>query len=452
MEAPVDGARRGTELVLHSGNWAVGFVFAGILFQLALFFFGGTSIRLPLRIGSYATSLGILFLLPGRGSFLPAARWAWAAVLILTIQCLNPAGDTLLSRVAQAFLYTSVLAPLIWVGRLRIDQRTFKIVVLSLWGFYTASSVFGVLQIEIPGRFDGAVSANYDEQSLIPNTFTLADGRKILRPKGLSDNPGGAGTAGLYTIILGMGLLISRGRVATKVLAVAGMGCGLFCIYICQGRTTLIIVGLAFLLVMVALIRRGATAMAVVLGYFAAAVIIFGTSAAFLIGGQSVVDRFATLVASDAGTVYQTNRGQFLDELVSYDIINYPLGAGLGHWGMMKSYFGDSSKGLWAEMQWQALAYDGGIPLILAYLAIFGILIRSTWKLSVRIRENELTYWAIVIFAFNCASLCASFSYPLMSIQTGMDLTLLNATLAAAVIAEVGSDAALGRAGRRSKP
>jgi hypothetical protein len=415
---------------IRSGRMVILFVAILILFQIGLFFFGGSAaVRLPLRIGGYASSLGCLFLIKGRGPTMLVTKWVVAAIGILLVEFLNPAGDTFTARIAQISLYTSVIAPLLWVNRLKFNARVFRIVVLSLWGFYTASAAFGVLQVQYPGTFDGSVSANYDEQSMTPHIFTLADGRQVIRPKGLTDNPGGAGAAGVAVILLGMGLILDNSNFLIRVLALGAMGIGLFCIYICQGRTNLLMVGFALIIVVAMLIRRGSVTKAILLASICGGVAIIGTSMAFAIGGQATIDRFATLTASDAGTVYQDNRGQFLDDLLTRGIFEFPLGAGLGHWGMMSSYFGTGVNGQWAEMLWQALDYDGGIPLIVAYVGLFASLLIMDWRIASRKRSSAVTSWAVVMFAYTLCVFAASFSFPIMSIQSGMEMTLLNACL-----------------------
>ena len=310
-----------------------------------------------------------------------------------------------------------------------------------MWAFYSTSSLFGVLQVEIPGPFDGALSTNYDAQSLIPNIFKLADGRKIIRPKGLSDNPGGAGTAGVYTIILGTGLLLTERNLLLKITATASMGMGLFCIYICQGRSNLIIVGIAEIAVMALLIRRKVFGRAIMLAGVGFAVTMIGTAVAFSVGGQTTSDRFFTLIADDPSNVYEANRGQFLNEILTQDMWQWPLGAGQGRWGMMNFYFGNPSDGLWAEMQWQALLYDGGIPLIIIYAAIIGSLLLTAIVILKKAASIELACWAAVVFGYVLSAAAATFSFPLFCHDMGIQLMLLNGCLYAAYRQEISNPA-----------
>jgi len=410
-------------------RWLLVFVITSFLFELGLFTAGDTALRLPLRVGMYLISLVFVLLIRGNGEAHPAMKLIQYILAILAIALINPNGSAMVARVAQIGLYFSILAPLIWVGKLQITRRTFQQLMLVMWLFYTASAVMGVLQVQYPGKFDGALSANYDDQSLMPHIFVLADGTKVIRPKGLTDVPGGASTGGVYSIILGTGLLLTSRSTLIRIASVCGMIAGLFCIFICQMRTNLIIAGIATIaLVMVLLFRRSYGRASLFMG-IAAGVVLVGATAAFNIGGQSTVDRFLTLIASDPETVFYANRGGFLEDVIHDATHEYPLGAGLGRWGMMSHYFGNGSDPLWAEMMWQSLLYDGGIPLILLYITLLLVLMRSALAQALWQRDGDLGCWAGVVFGYTLAATAATFVFPIFSNQEGMDVFLINAAL-----------------------
>jgi hypothetical protein len=207
------------------------------------------------------------------------------------------------------------------------------------------------------------------------------------------------------------------------------MVAGLFCIYISQGRSGLIIVGISEITVMLVLIRRGVIGRALLLITVISAVSIFGTIAAFAVGGQSTIDRWSTLLESDPTSLYQRNRGQFLDQMLTTDLWKYPLGAGQGRWGMMHQYFGDQRRMIWAEMQWQALLYDGGIPLIIVYVAMLSSLLWTAFQVAKNTESNDLACWAAVVASYTFAAIVATFSFPFLCHDIGMHLMLLNACL-----------------------
>ncbi len=57
---------------------------------------------------------------------------------------------------------------------------------------------------------------------------------------------------------------------------------------------------------------------------------------------------------------------------------------------MMCHYFGNGSDALWAEMMWQSLLYDGGIPLILLYIALLLALMRTALAQALWQRDGDL--------------------------------------------------------------
>src|SRR5262249_39145113 len=140
-----------------------------------------------------------------------------------------------------------------------------------------------------------------------------------------------------------------------KAASVVSMATGLFCIYLSQVRSILVMVGVCTLAFLAVLARRGRVAhLLEVAGVFAAlAVGVFFW--ALTVGGQAVAGRLSTLIEQDAGQVYYSNRGIFLEHTLVDLLPEYPLGAGLGRWGMVNTYFGDSSDPektpIWVEIQ-----------------------------------------------------------------------------------------------------
>jgi hypothetical protein len=410
-------------------KWLLAFVGVEILCQILLYLLGGTPLRLPFRIANYGVCLAMLFLVRGGNRAHPAASVIPFILGVLLIEWLHPEGDRLLAAAAQTSLYLAVLAPLVWAGRLQISWRALRIALLMFWAFFCANATMGVLQVKYPDRFAASVASNYDEESILPHVFKLADGAVIIRPTGLTDSPGGAAVGGVYTIILGMGLLLTERNVVFKGLVIAAMVGGLFCIYICQGRTNLVFVVVAAIVLVAVLVRRKMFDRVGGLVGTLAAIAFIGTTAAFATGGESVVDRFATLIADDPQTVFHDNRGKFLAEMFTETGIKYAFGAGMGRWGMMSTYFGGTKPGIWSEMMWSSLLYDGGWVLIGLYVLLLFLLMHTAWTIAVKTRHDALGCWAGVICGFNIAAIAASFVFPIFSVSLGLEVMLLNAAL-----------------------
>ena len=211
---------------------------------------------------------------------------------------------------------------------------------------------------------------------------------------------------------------------------------GLFCIYLCQVRSLLVMALVssavfASILTLAGRYRRAGrllvTVPAVVAGSFLWAL---------AQGGESVSKRYETLLADDPTKVYYQNRGFFLEDTIDVLLPRYPLGAGLGRWGMMRGYFGDpndpASEAIWVEIQWTGWLLDGGVPLILAYSAAIALACWTTARIALITRDAWLSGWAGLLLAYDVGVVAVTFNYPMFIGQGGMEFWLLNAAVLSA--------------------
>jgi hypothetical protein len=153
--------------------------------------------------------------------------------------------------------------------------------------------------------------------------------------------------------------------------------------------------------------------LAVGIGSLAAA----GLAWTAFVGGEEATKRFAELLNDDAVTTFQQHRGGFLLVTLEVYIPRYPLGAGLGRWGMIYQYFGTKSdpfgvgRGpVWSEIQLTAWTYDGGLPLIIGYSAAIAVAMWRVFRIALRGRDPDVSYWACAVFAVSLTlmALCLS--------------------------------------------
>jgi hypothetical protein len=412
---------------------AVQFVCQGVLVSEAV---GG--LRVVFRAAAFLSSLGMLVVLPPGGRPYPVRGLAIAVVLITALGLLHPRLNSPIAGVATLALTLAVWAPAVWASRLNLAPDSFRRVILLLWAFHSISSGVGVLQVYNPTRFapDPAFVRQQLGEYADGLVITLDDGRKVFRPMGLSDTPGGAATSGMFAVLCGLGVaLLYRNPVLRAATLPAG-AVGMFCIYICQVRAVLIVtmIGLAGILVLIAARgqahRIGAilivTVVAIVGGYFWVTTI----------GEETVTTRLITLTRDSPTGVYYSSRGVFLEDTLTDTLPTYPLGAGLGRWGMMYSYFGDKANPdapmLWAEIQPTAWVLDGGLPLLLVgYAALFW----ACWvsgRIALTARSQTVSDMAAVVTAINFGMLVSTLGYPMFASQAGILFWVLNAALFAA--------------------
>jgi hypothetical protein len=255
---------------------------------------------------------------------------------------------------------------------------------------------------------------------------------------GLTDQPGGAAIGAYNSCLLGFGFLLTFRRTLSKAFCCFSILIGVACLNLCQVRSFLV----GFFLCVAVLVgimmsrRQGKRAAITIVTIIL--VVTVGLAIALALSPVSVAERLATLTEASPVEVYRDNRGDFLQDTLENLLPHYPLGAGLGRWGMPYVYFGDktneSSETIYAEIQWTGWVLDGGILLISAYAAALCLAISHAWKLSKRTGAPGLTIWAAVMFAVNVSFLALTFNSPVFNSELGVQFWLLNALLAAASI------------------
>ena len=400
-------------------GWLEWVIVGQTLFPALLFVPGLVKIRFLLRVASFGLALAAWAAVYASGRRAAGRRFAAAPWLSfcagwLLLMLVHPDTNSPVSGLASAMLNLAILSPVFWAPTLaNSTQRVTRLLTIMLV-CNAASTIVGILQYYRPGRFDPPalmidelMGEGFSNQLI----YTTADGREVLRPCGLTDTPGGACLAGTYTCLIGVAwTLRPLGRL--RRLASLGLGlAGMAVVYFSQVRSALvlILVGLIQMGIMLALRRdyRRLTQFLAVGG-----LIIFGSVAwAIRSGGEVVVQRFLTLVEGSTTQTYYNNRGVFLDATFNDYIWTYPLGAGLGRWGMMYYYFGDKSKpSLWSEIQPSAWVFDGGIPLLFAYSMGIAAAMFATVRLALKSRDTELANLASVICAISLSILAACLS------------------------------------------
>jgi hypothetical protein len=425
--------------VLHPTVWLLGFVLTEMACQIALLFSAIGSLRVFVRTFAFAGSFFFLFLLRRGPRNHPSAEYAVLAIAITILSIANPGLNTLLGGIATVIFAASLLGPLFWVPRVRVDVRSVRALCLLFWGFNSLSALFGALQVYYPGRFEPSTSVMMSESMQGVLHITLADGTSIPRPMGLTDIPGGAAVGASLAIVFAAAFLLDRPNIVFRLVLFASIGVSAFSIYLSQVRSALVITAISLLALALPMLRQRRPARFFVLVGAIVGIAVLAFLVAEDIGGQMVTKRFSSLVADDPETVYYTNRGVQLQATFMDLIPRYPLGAGLGRWGMIFAYFGDpynsASPPLWAELNWTGWVYDGGVLLVLAYAGALIMLFVTGVRLSIRVDDRpgrDLYKWATLHVAHAMGIIAATFSAAPFSSTAGIDCFLLGAAVFAA--------------------
>ena len=165
----------------------------------------------------------------------------------------------------------------------------------------------------------------------------------------------------------------------------------------------------------------------------AAALVAGGLLIATSLGGQSITDRFSTLVDSDPRELYYQSRGKSVEYAFNNLLVNYPLGAGLARWGMMRFYFGNPGKldstELFAEVQPNAWILDGGVFLLVLYSIALGVTALYDVRLIRALEDRSDRLWASAVMAANFGTLALIFTFVPFGTAAGLQFWFLEGAL-----------------------
>jgi hypothetical protein len=256
-------------------------------------------------------------------------------------------------------------------------------------------------------------------------TYIGADGREIVRPPGLSDMPAGAAVAGMMTMILGLSLGLGRRerwviRAACLTAAVVGMTA----LYLTHVRSLTLVAAANVGLFAVMRFRQGRTLEGGLTLGVGLALVVGSYVWALAVGGDAVSDRFSGLANDGVLRVFQDQRGGFIRYTLSELLYEFPLGAGLGRWGMMHVYFGDPT--LWqsppihVEVQPTGWLLDGGVPLWILYGGALVIALYYSYQAAVRALSLMMQDIATIVLCLQLTIACLCLTGPVFNTQLGI--------------------------------
>jgi hypothetical protein len=294
------------------------------------------------------------------------------------------------------------------------------------------NSIVGVLQVYDPDRWmPRELSMLYASGSAAAAaaTYVGPNGRLIIRPPGLFDTPGAVCAAGSIAAMFGLIFALEAMAAWKRIVALAMAGAGLAAIYLSHIRSSLVvtIAMMAIYLVILARIRErkrlatfGALAAGIVFGAFTLAV---------TLGGASVAERVLSLFQEDPASLYYRSRGMAVETGFTTLLSRYPLGAGLGRWGMMAYYFAGSAdptaEGVWAEVQPSAWILDGGLFLLVFYSLALIVTVFYDWRLIRSLRDPRDRLWTAAVVAANFGTLAFVFTFVPFGTQAGLQFWFL---------------------------
>jgi hypothetical protein len=413
------------------------FVISQTALPAMLYLPGNQGIRLSLRVSAFAISL-VAFLwwqLRSHGPAPAHRAYSWVAAVmgLLAIMLFNPYTTSLVGGLAHMMVYFAVMSPLFWAPALvKTPEHLARLLGLLLI-CNGINSMVGVLQVYDPGRWMPTELSRVITSSSLglgTVTYTGPDGRVIVRPPGLFDTPGAVAGPGMFAALLGVVFGLSALPLWVRAGAFSMSAAGIAAIYLSQVRISLVVTVFMFGVYVLILFLQKRTAKATTFGILAGGIIGGSFLIAVTLGGQSITDRFMTLFAEDPMSVYYRARGVQLETTFSDMLYQYPLGAGLGRWGVAGSYFGTAGlPGLWAEIQIAGWMIDGGVPMIFLYGGALVAGALAQLRLARMTQYPRIAACAAVVLAANLGTTAMVFSFTPFVTQIGIQYWFLAGAL-----------------------
>ena len=420
-------------------GWLEAFVVIQIFWAVLLFIPGSQAYRVYIRAFPYVASLIALVACvrsAGADAAVPGARWI-LAVLVLLVANLMHEETWFTAGLGQVVFQLAIAAPVFWGSRVWITEERLERIVLLLLGANFASAAVGLLQVYYPATFlppqFSSLAAKLNPEFVSALSYVGTGDRMIIRPPGLSDLPGGAAISATIAAILGFAFALRPAQpIVVRLFYASAAIIAITVVYLTQVRSMLLMIfGCMFAMVLVRL-RQGrilqsgwmaATAGTLLCGAFVWAV---------TVGGEMVEERYLDIMNYGVVQTFHENRGLFLEYTLRQLPFEYPLGAGLGRWGMMSAYFPDTANwqhpALYAEIQLTGWLFDGGLLMWLLYPVALALAIRHSYTCAVE-QDSSLNDLAMMVLSIQLliAGLC--FTGPVFNTQLGITFWLSTAVL-----------------------
>lgn len=416
------------------------FVISQTVIPALLYFPGTQPFRLYIRVASFVISFATLLwwavAVAKTSRSHPAQPWIFAAMAYVAVMFFHPLTSSTFAGLAQFVLYLSVIAPIFWAGTfVRTPERLARLMALLLI-CNGLNALVGVLQVYDPGRWMPPEMSRVMTESVYglgTVTYRGPDGRMIVRPPGLFDTPGAVAGPGMYAALLGLVFATSAIALWKRLAAIGASFAGIAAIYLSQVRVSLVVSMLMLASYFSLLLAQERRSRAMVFGVVAVAIVVATFSFALALGGESIAERTFTLFAQDPLTLYSGSRGGQLSYTFGELLQKYPLGAGLGRWGMIAVYFGTGgtpgAEPLWVEIQVAGWAIDGGIALLILYVGALAVTLMTDARVARTHPDARVRACASVVLAANLGTAALIFTFTPFVTQIGVQFWFLAGAL-----------------------
>jgi hypothetical protein len=425
-------------------RFAEAFIALQLVWNLVLFVPGAQAYRAVIRGIPYVVSgcAVVYYFRHATGERLPSsATWLIVSFLLMLLNLLHESAH-LMAGFAQIAFQWCIAAPVFWMARSVRSVTQMRRLVWVVLAASAAGAGLGILQVYFPERFlppeFSALARSLNPDIIHSLTYIGADGREIVRPPGLSDMPGGAAVAGMMTMVLGLSVGLGRQHWIVRVCCFAAAVVGMTALYLTHVRSLTMVAAASVGVFALIRLRQGrALEGGLTLGV-GVALVAGAYIWALAVGGDAVSDRFSGLADQDVFRTFQEQRGAFIRYTLSELLYQFPLGAGLGRWGMMNVYFGDPT--LWqapaihVEVQLTGWLLDGGVPLLLLYGGALLAASYFSYHQAVHAPSRVLQDLAAIVLCLQLTIICLCLTGPAFNTQLGILFWAITGALYGAVV------------------
>jgi hypothetical protein len=415
------------------------FIISQTALPAILYLPGSQAFRLPIRISAFAISLAAFawYHIEGASqiSRSKAQPWVVAIMGLLAIMLLHPDTSSLRGGVAHIAVYFAVLAPLFWAPEFVKTPEQLARIMWILLLCSGANAIVGVLQVYDPGRWLPAEFSRVltgSDMGLGPVTYIGPNGVRIIRPPGLFDTPGAVAGPAMFAALLGLVFAVSAIPAWKRAVSLVMAGAGFGAIYLSQVRVSLVAAVVMILAYAALAFTQGRLSRASQFSILAGGILFGSLSLAVTLGGTAVSERVSSLFASDPLSIYQGARGSQLTFTFFELLFNYPVGAGLGRWGMVANYFGSTnpnSAPIWAEIQFTGWMIDGGIVMVATYLGALAATTMSQLRVAQATQYPRVAVCGAVVLAAGLGPAIMILSFTPFVAQIGIQYWFLAGAL-----------------------
>ena len=336
---------------------------------------------------------------------------------------------TFSAGLAQIAFQISIAAPMFWVSRMvRSPERLARLLWIIFAGSFVSGAV-GVLQVYYPDWFMppefSALARSLNPAFIDGLSYIGPEGQRIIRPPGLSDLPGGAAVAGLTTVLLAVASVShAHNSRLVRILSVGAAVVGMTALYLTHVRSLTLMAALSLFLFAAIRLHQGRILQSGSIALGGVALMAASFMWAVAIGGTATEDRFSSLIDKGLFTTFQQDRGIFLSYTFRELLFRFPLGAGLGRWGMMNVYFDDPA--MWqtppihVEIQITGWLLDGGFLMWVCYGGALACACRLAYASAVDRTTDLLRDLSAIVLMFQIAIVGLCLTGPVFNTQLGV--------------------------------